>query len=1029
MFADECDASKRYQEMVYLQNQSAEVYDLKLLLCRIYEQLEAALGDGREDTRRRRVEWTQLEQYYNDNIINRNNNSLTEKTPNNAKTMEYFFETLRDIVNTYHLSARFKSDSYVEKEMITYIHAGEVSYSTGGIRAGANEKAFFVAFYNKKSGIVDVHRLVASEDTSFEDVKNALKSGNLKEGISYDDGTEINLLEMTTVMHRFAVNFARQIRKLAIAYQDRYENTISEANHAGEVAVLHMSDRSAWCNVLRILGMDDEHHTCADFLMTLIPPVLLAKTHGKMSPFYEHGWSATMLISDIDNWEDLRFSGFNVPITAEKILGTEASQALVFGLSGTMDIDSSISNYNRPELQKFLGMDQVKSLTDDPFWKKLFEDELAAKWRPYLDGKIKIHADCSNWPTNYKEDKETDRDIATMHILQKYLQHYPECAQPIAEFINKVSNWGYNRFRLITFARLAEIFIAFDLPAHLHFEKKQAENKGSDHPWSMENLKRIFHMLVNAKFNRTNKKENIELIFLTSDIFNDEEKLNEMVNNRVHGQRQYLVTAYATTGIGVNVESPKPETISDEQVEFLQFHNKDDARIKKMDIPSLYLGPITNNSVPVYGNVKSMRDVMNRYHEILHMVASYDISPAETASALRTIQSLHANTSGEKNKEAYLSLPGYQKNAEKDIHQAIGRILRGGCKSKDIYIYISDDIQAILNMKTPERILLPPETRAVYQAMSDLGRGILDDNTVYKAIYRNLIKGQDYHKRIQRIVKRDPNTAFMREDQIREYEQLKKDVVQVYSSNSLYYDNNLYSDLEIPVSSYFYAKVRDYETCIVAKDYSTVSVYTSLYYSSSVDAPEWKKQFDKKPYEVSEKLFRFDVLFKYPGLKEHFIQEHMFTSCAPGRFILCPEAVNLARGVQGEVAAKYILHKELGMVFHTTDNDGIKYERFDVSLQPDIYIDFKNYQKGDLTSQRMHMLICHAQEKAKKIQAKKVYIVNLIATENGKAEAYDTYTDNSVPIVYINGLLDTEGRCISSNLTHFLEEDYEKEKR
>ncbi len=323
---------------------------------------------------------------------------------------------------------------------------------------------------------------------------------------------------MTAAMRKFAIDFAKQIHKLAIAYQDEYQEANSQKNKEGSFARLQMSERSAWRNVLRALGIDDEHHTCADFLRNLIPPILPGKIYGKMSPFYTYGWSATSLISDIDNQEDLRFWGFGVPTTAERILGTEATHGLVFCLSGTMDIESSISNYNRRELSKMLGSDYIASLSDDLIWKKHIEAELNDKWRPYYDGKINIHAEYGNWPEyNGYDTKDTDRDIATMHILKNYL-HYNECAQSIAEIINKAAKTDYERGRLITFARLADIFIMGTLPAHLHFEKKIAETGSSKNSWSIEKLKQIFSILVEAKFNHTGQKENIELISLTSSV-------------------------------------------------------------------------------------------------------------------------------------------------------------------------------------------------------------------------------------------------------------------------------------------------------------------------------------------------------------------------------------------------------------------------------------------------------------------------------------------------------------------------------
>ena len=64
LFADEGDASKQYQEMAYIKNQSAEVYDLKLLLCRIYEQFDAALGNEKTDPRRIKDVWKRLSARY-----------------------------------------------------------------------------------------------------------------------------------------------------------------------------------------------------------------------------------------------------------------------------------------------------------------------------------------------------------------------------------------------------------------------------------------------------------------------------------------------------------------------------------------------------------------------------------------------------------------------------------------------------------------------------------------------------------------------------------------------------------------------------------------------------------------------------------------------------------------------------------------------------------------------------------------------------------------------------------------------------
>ena len=93
-------------------------------------------------------------------------------------------------------------------------------------------------------------------------------------------------------------------------------------------------------------------------------------------------------------------------------------------------------------------------------------------------------------------------------------------------------------------------------------------------------------------------------------------------------------------------------------------------------------------------------------------------------------------------------------------------------------------------------------------------------------------------------------------------------------------------------------------------------------------------------------------------------------------------------------------------------------------------------------------MILHTQEKVKKIDAKKVYIINLIAKkvsqEVGEAISkwdlekrrkeqqerpaliYDAQTSQSAQIVYINGLIDQNGHVIKSHLDQILQEDYDE---
>ena len=542
--------------------------------------------------------------------------------------------------------------------------------------------------------------------------------------------------------------------------------------------------------------------------------------------------------------------------------------------------------------------------------------------------------------------------------------------------------------------------------------------------------------------------------------------LQEIISQRENGQRQYIVTAYSTAGVGINLESQKPITVSDDQVVVLPFRNEDDARRKKMDIPALYLGPITNNAVPVSSNTKTMNDVTEHIDDILNMLNGGDIPPFVSRKAIDSVIELYASGNPACKKEDFFRMDGYRKASEKDIHQALGRIMRGGCKNKDIYIFANADVGKAININMLEeytadglpvaegkltkgfvqkKVFMPPETEALYRMFYDKGIAIREDPQIYKYINKNMTNSVIYHRTVKSLVHREYGNINMRQEQMNGYEQVKEDVVTTFSSNDpKYATGSMYSAFKQPVNSYYYSKQGDFETCIVSDDIEVVRAHVDDFNRNSSD--KWNSQFGPI-LKVSEAIFEFPTLFAYTGIKEEFERRNMFTSCQPGRYVLNPEAANHARGVQGEVACQVILRKEKHMHLREI-TDGVRYERFDMELKDGIYIDFKNYHDGELPARIVSELILHTQEKVKKIAAKKVYIINLIAKKVSQevgvaiskwdleqrrkeqqerpALIYDAQTSQSAQIVYINGLIDQNGHVIKSHLDQILQEDYDE---
>lgn len=161
-----------------------------------------------------------------------------------------------------------------------------------------------------------------AKDKPITEAKEELRS-------RYGKEAEINLVRMTADMRRMAINFAKAVRILVEGYRWLDEEDTKKEIEDGYYGHLKMSERSAWHNVLIAVGMDDTNNTRSDYLMNQIPPVpIMDKEENgqerKLSNFAAYGWQVTVVVANEDTREDLRFSNFSVPITAERILGIEA---------------------------------------------------------------------------------------------------------------------------------------------------------------------------------------------------------------------------------------------------------------------------------------------------------------------------------------------------------------------------------------------------------------------------------------------------------------------------------------------------------------------------------------------------------------------------------------------------------------------------------------------------------------------------------------------------------------------------------
>ena len=133
---------------------------------------------------------------------------------------------------------------------------------------------------------------------------------------------------------------------------------------------------------------------------------------------------------------------------------------------------------------------------------------------------------------------------------------------------------------------------------------------------------------------------------------------------------------------------------------------------------------------------------------------------------------------------------------------------------------------------------------------------------------------------------------------------------------------------------------------------------------------------------MSEKESGLPAMLQYPGMNEYFEENGYALEFTMNEYLMSPVLFhNIYKGALGEVAGKFILHKELGIDLKPI-TDPKYFEFFDYKLSNDVYIDFKNWKYTyvqDKDEIRKDII-----KKIENIGAKRVYIINVVSNKNYK---------------------------------------------
>ncbi|CAA9892664.1 conserved hypothetical protein [Candidatus Methylobacter favarea] len=228
------------------------------------------------------------------------------------------------------------------------------------------------------------------------------------------------------------------------------------------------------------------------------------------------------------------------------------------------------------------------------------------------------------------------------------------------------------------------------------------------------------------------------------------------------------------------------------------------------------------------------------------------------------------------------------------------------------------------------------------------------------------------------------------EESILEWQKLRKQTLKqpaISRENACDYKwRNIYVCLPIPANSYSYAEENDYRD---------VEIFFTAH---------------RGRRQVSESAARLTELMKIPLLKEHFKSAGWAISFPESVLMLTPPVFNnIYKGALGEVCGAYIFKNLLGI--NLFELDVHEFELFDFKTADGIYVDFKLWsdQIGIVAKEQIEKI----RSKIEKTSASRVYIVNILASENTQFKPIISKDGKIIEVPFLCKNSDINGEAIN----------------
>lgn len=679
------------------------------------------------------------------------------------------------------------------------------------------------------------------------------------------------------------------------------------------------------------------------------------------SDFYKKGFVYYRFDDDLSHDTNTSVSMCYLYNTPEKIMVNLASKTRVIALSATSTLKSTIGNYNLNYLKKILGESFVEPNNLD-----LERIKQIIKSRKTNDYKI-----------NIKRIASHDNALSNFNKLIKN-KKIRECF--INTFITRFIENGTKDYDIKRFCKRM-----MPIKDFIHHKNRKAllllcnENEASDSS-KLYNKVIIYKLIETLCIESNIPISTFEICYLTGSKFNVEKE--KYIKAMKLGKRAIIISSYQSAGTGQN----------------LQFENN---TLDEIDIGSVYIEYPTNILVNYNSVALNDKDLIKCIYQIESLVFNGELSSEDAKNCIyNAMQSISHNKPKHIINKVY-TLPSVNLAILKTIMQGIGRICRSENKEKDVFIYFDEEIEEKVNLDYFDRrnLLMNVEFEKLIDFMKRKQASTISQN-INLAETNNKIIGIKLNRLLSENANEWKERPMKQWNLTRKY-LLKYPTIKREELDSIIKNNE--SDFSFLSFDAFY---------LFGNNSKLNKYYIYDFNEKDKEFNSIKISYDvlngKNCIEISEKSTRLFYFMQLKQIKNYFEKNGYATEFKNKDAVLLPVVMqNLYKGALGEIVGKLLLEDIIKDTITEID-DVSKFEKFDYSLNNDLYIDFKNWSTNFKMEKDWY--VKKTLNKLNQIKARKAVVINIVSDEF----IIDKY-DNGRLIVISGLCLFNEEKCIELN--------------